>query len=77
MISPTARPSGRGKNVGEAWLCPIEPPSSPPLYLLNTLASHALHVRRNILDVHGSSLLEYNLLRKRHLTTAAKDQTTA
>ena len=37
---------------------------------LITLGSDVLHVRRNLLDVHGSSLSEYNLLRKTYLTTA-------
>ena len=75
-LSSTSFPLGRGKNGGEAWLGPIDPPPSLPLYLLTTLGSHVLHVRRNMLDVHGSSLPEYNLLRKTYLTTALKVQTT-
>ena len=50
---------GHGSFVGERqewWrglVCPIEPPTSLRPYLLTTLWSDVLYVRRNMLDVHG------------------------
>ena len=76
MLLALARPSWKGKNGEEAWSSPIEPPRSLPPYLLTTLGSDVLHVRRNILDVHGSSLPEYNLLRNKYFSTVFKVQTT-